>query len=212
MNKIILIIMVISGMELNAQQVYKIPFASKDNTIELSVVNKSTEETKDIQVKAIDLPKWIKIDETKKLIPAIKPEEEVPVLFTFSIEKEAAVNKETNLNFNVISKSGEIWNKQITISVLPPAKFELYQNYPNPFNPSTTISFVIPNTSFVTLKVFDILGSEVATLINEEKEPGYHSIQWNGSGSSSGMYIYQVNAKSKDGNETVQRKKMLMIK
>ena len=217
MKKVLLFILLNTVLAFS-QQVYKIPFASKDNSIELSVVNKSTEEVKNIQVNAIDLPNWIKLDpangtgETNKIIPSIKPEEEVPVLFTFSIEKEAMVNKETTLNFNVTSKSGEVWKKEITISVLPPAKFELYQNYPNPFNPSTTISFVIPNSSFVILKVFDVLGREVATLINEEKEPGYHSIQWNGSDNSSGMYIYQVNAKSIDGNETISRKKMLMIK
>ena len=217
MKKVLLFILLNTVLAFS-QQVYKIPFASKDNSIELSVVNKSTEEVKNIQVNAIDLPNWIKLDpangtgETNKIIPSIKPEEEVPVLFTFSIEKEAMVNKETTLNFNVTSKSGEVWKKEITISVLPPAKFELYQNYPNPFNPTTTISFVIPNSSFVILKVFDVLGREVATLINEEKEPGYHSIQWNGSDNSSGMYIYQVNAKSIDGNETISRKKMLMIK
>ena len=217
MKKVLLFILLNTVLAFS-QQVYKIPFASKDNSIELSVVNKSTEEVKNIQVNAIDLPNWIKLDpangtgETNKIIPSIKPEEEVPVLFTFSIEKEAMVNKETTLNFNVTSKSGEVWKKEITISVLPPAKFELYQNYPNPFNPSTTISFVIPNSSFVILKVFDVLGREVATLINEEKEPGYHSILWNGSDNSSGMYIYQVNAKSIDGNETISRKKMLMIK
>jgi hypothetical protein len=211
MRKISLLI-ILTSIAVCAQQVYKIPFASKDNSIELSVVNKSTEEVKNIQVDAISLPKWIKFDETKKIIASIKPEEEIPVLFTFSIDKEASINKETKLNFNITSKSGEVWNKEITISILPPEKYELYQNYPNPFNPTTTISFVIPQSSFVILKVFDILGSEVATLINEKKEPGYHSVQWNGSGNSSGMYIYQVSAKSKNDNESIQRKKMLMIK
>lgn len=214
----ILLIYLIGLISVYAQNVHKIPFASMGNSIELSIVNKSTEEVKDVKVEAVDLPKWIKIDpanginETKKIIPSLKPDEEVPVLFTFDVEKEATINKETRLSFNVTSKTGEVWTKVITISVLPPEKFELYQNYPNPFNPTTTISFVIPKPSFVILKVFDVLGSEVATLINEEEEPGYHSVQWNGSGSSSGMYIYQVNLKSADGNETIQRKKMLMIK
>ena len=124
MKKVLLFILLNTVLAFS-QQVYKIPFASKDNSIELSVVNKSTEEVKNIQVNAIDLPNWIKLDpangtgETNKIIPSIKPEEEVPVLFTFSIEKEAMVNKETTLNFNVTSKSGEVWKKEITISVLP---------------------------------------------------------------------------------------------
>jgi hypothetical protein len=203
----------LSGLiSINAQEVYKIPFASKDNSIELSVVNKSTEEVKDISVETTDIPKWVKIDEAKKIIPQIKSNEEAVVLFTFSVEKEAVINKDTKFSFKVISKSGEVWNKEITISILPPDKFELFQNYPNPFNPSTTISFVIPKSSFVTLKVFDVIGSEVATLMNEIKEPGYHSVRWNGSGNSSGMYIYQVRSKSADGKETIERKKMMHVK
>jgi hypothetical protein len=210
-GKIFLLVILTAGL-IFSQQVYKIPFASKDNSIELSVVNKSTEEVKDVKVEATDIPKWINIDEGKKIIPQIKPNEEGLAVFTFSVEKEAAVNKETKLSFNVVSKSGEVWKKEITISVLPPEKFELYQNYPNPFNPLTTISFVIPNSSFIILKVFDVIGSEVATLINEMKEPGFHSVKWNGSDNSSGMYIYQVRAKSADGNETIERKKMMLIK
>jgi hypothetical protein len=68
----------------------------------------------------------------------------------------------------------------------------LNQNYPNPFNPTTTISFTIPSTSNVSLKVFNILGKEVATLVNESKSAGNYSINFNASGLSSGVYFYQL--------------------
>ncbi len=71
-----------------------------------------------------------------------------------------------------------------------PSEFHLFQNYPNPFNPSTKINFDIPNTSFVTLKVYDITGKEIKTLINEEMRPGSYSADFNGNGLSSGIYIY----------------------
>ncbi|MCX6149793.1 MAG: T9SS type A sorting domain-containing protein [Ignavibacteriales bacterium] len=90
-----------------------------------------------------------------------------------------------------------------------PAKFELYQNYPNPFNPSTTISFVIPNSSFVILKIFDILGEEVATLINEELTAGIHhyTLSTVNYKLSSGVYFYQL----KVGN-SIETKKLVLMK
>ncbi len=93
-----------------------------------------------------------------------------------------------------------------------PMKYELFQNYPNPFNPNTKIKFTVPQdekreTRNVTLKVYDILGNEVATLVNEEKSAGVYDVQFDAAGLSSGVYFYQINA----GN-FLQTKKMILIK
>ena len=85
--------------------------------------------------------------------------------------------------------------------------FTLYQNYPNPFNPVTTISYQIPRQSFVSLKVFDILGSEVVTLVNEEKAAGYYEINFSGKGLSSGVYFYTISA-----GKYHQTRKMVLLK
>lgn len=66
------------------------------------------------------------------------------------------------------------------------------QNYPNPFNPSTKLSFVIGHLSFVTLKVYDMLGREVATLVNEAKSAGEYEVEFDASGLSSGIYFYRI--------------------
>ena len=73
-----------------------------------------------------------------------------------------------------------------------PIAFVLSQNYPNPFNPSTTISFTLPLKSFVALKVFDIIGQEVATLVNKELSEGTHIQQWNAVNLASGIYFYRL--------------------
>jgi hypothetical protein len=79
-----------------------------------------------------------------------------------------------------------------------PAGFELFQNYPNPFNPSTTLSFVISHSSIVTLKVYDVLGTEVASLVDEFKRSGRYEIEFSAgsfgdaSGLSSGVYFYKL--------------------
>lgn len=86
-------------------------------------------------------------------------------------------------------------------------KLELKQNYPNPFNPTTTISFTIPLSQMVELKVYDMLGQEVAELVNEYVQGGSHSVQFNASHISSGIYFYKL----KVGN-FVQTKKLILLK
>ena len=85
--------------------------------------------------------------------------------------------------------------------------FNLSQNYPNPFNPGTTINYQLPQNGFVTLKIFDILGKEVATLVNEYKTPGRYTINFEASRLSSGVYIYQLRV-----NDYISSKKMLLLK
>ncbi len=84
--------------------------------------------------------------------------------------------------------------------------FSLEQNYPNPFNPSTKIQYRIPNAEFVTLKVYDVLGREVATLVNEKKSPGTYEVEWNASAFSSSVYFYRLTS----GDYTAVKKLLLL--
>jgi hypothetical protein len=86
-------------------------------------------------------------------------------------------------------------------------EFALEQNFPNPFNPATTISFSIPFSEFTTLKIFDILGNEIVTLVNEEKQAGSYLVEFNASNLASGMYIYRLQAGS-----FTETKKMVLMK
>jgi hypothetical protein len=75
---------------------------------------------------------------------------------------------------------------------LLPVNYTLDQNYPNPFNPSTTIQYSTPTASFTSLKVFNVLGAEIATLVNEFKVPGTYQVTWNANGYPSGVYLYRL--------------------
>jgi plastocyanin len=86
-------------------------------------------------------------------------------------------------------------------------KFELNQNYPNPFNPSTRISYAIPGASFVNLKVYDIIGNEIAVLVNEEKQAGTYQIDFDATELTGGVYFYQLLTGS-----FVETKKMILMK
>jgi len=99
----------------------------------------------------------------------------------------------------------------IEVEIGIPAKYSLEQNYPNPFNPSTTIQYAISSRQFVALKIYDVLGKEIATLVNEEKPAGSFEIKFNPESSirnpASGVYFYQLRA-----GDYVETKKMILLK
>jgi hypothetical protein len=88
-----------------------------------------------------------------------------------------------------------------------PREFALSQNYPNPFNPNTTIHYSLPHISFVTLTVYNTLGQQVAQLVNEQQQAGYHDVVFRGDGLSSGVYFYRIQA-----GDFVASKKLLLLK
>jgi len=87
-----------------------------------------------------------------------------------------------------------------------PNNYSLEVNYPNPFNPSTQITFSLPKATYVTLKVYDVLGREISVLVNEKKQPGEYSITWNAEGVPSGVYFYRMVA-----GGYIETKKMVII-
>ena len=113
--------------------------------------------------------------------------------------------------------NNEIWQKLNQVICSPvivsennnqaPVDFELYQNYPNPFNPSTIISWQSPLGSWQTLKIYDVLGNEVATLVNEYKPAGMHNVQFTTHNLASGIFFYQLKS-----GEYIETKKMILLK
>lgn len=101
---------------------------------------------------------------------------------------------ETKQIFTIITRGASNGATDVGDDINSILEYKLSQNYPNPFNPSTTIEFIIAKTGLVTIKVFNILGSEVATLVNEVKNSGTHFINFNGSELSNGVYFYKLTA------------------
>ncbi|MCL6493864.1 MAG: T9SS type A sorting domain-containing protein [Ignavibacterium sp.] len=113
------------------------------------------------------------------------------------------------------TEGGGVWRRPLSdmitsVQEIPgdvPHAFALMQNYPNPFNPSTRIPFSVRSSEFVSLKVYDMLGREVATLVNENLQPGTYEVQWDASHQASGLYFYQLKA---DG--FVATRRMVLVK
>lgn len=131
----------------------------------------------------------------------------VPVEYSF-IDRNLSSGKysyrlkqiDNNGNFEYFNLSGDV-------IVGVPAKFDLSQNYPNPFNPATKINFDLPKDGLVSLKIFDMLGREVSTLVNEIRKAGYYTVEFNASNLASGVYFYRISA-----GEFSSVKKMIVLK
>jgi hypothetical protein len=104
------------------------------------------------------------------------------------------------------------WATRVQSSNINPLEFILFQNYPNPFNPSTVINYQLKEVSLVKLKVFDILGREATTLVDEVKNAGYYTATFDGSRLSSGIYFIRMIALTKKGMPIIQMKKMQLVK
>jgi len=94
-------------------------------------------------------------------------------------------------------------------------RFSLSQNYPNPFNPSTKIQFSVVSSQLTVLKIYDLLGREVATLVNDELSPGSYAVTWDATGYPSGIYFYKLEAgdpSTSFGRRFVDTKKLLLLR
>jgi len=191
---------------------HQLPFESTDNRVELSVQNTSSVVASGVKVEVSNVPGWLHFGSSSQTISRLKAKSDTTASFSFSVDKLAPINKPQTLTFIITSSTGEKWTKQLDVSVNPPDHFELYQNYPNPFNPSTTISYLVPNETRVVLKIYNSIGQEVTTLVNDDRSAGYHQEMWNASNVATGMYIYQLTVNDQKGKKEYYRKKMLMVK
>ncbi len=127
---------------------------------------------------------------------------------SYSYEDKNVTAGKYSYRLKQIDNDGQFeYSKAIEVDLGAPKKFELSQNYPNPFNPITTIRFNLPEAGNVKLTLFNILGQEIKTLVNEFKESGVHTINFDASDLNSGMYIYKIEA-----GTFVQTRKMTLVK
>ncbi|MCC6550315.1 MAG: T9SS type A sorting domain-containing protein, partial [Ignavibacteriaceae bacterium] len=134
-----------------------------------------------------------------------------PKVYSFTDNSVSAGNFTYRLK-QVDHDGTSTYSPEIEVEVTAPAEFSLSQNYPNPFNPATTIKFGLRVESRVSLKIFNTLGQEVMLLINENREAGVHSLSFDASKLSSGVYFYKIEANGVDGSTFAETKKMILTK
>ncbi len=197
-----------------AQNIYDLTPGSKGNQIVLSISNES--EIKNAEGVRIWLSKTsenLLFTNKEQMIEKIDPKVETEAIFSFDIKRDALINKKDTVEFAIKGNRGILTTKQFIFIYTLPKDYKLEQNFPNPFNPTTTIQYQLAPLNLpegetsVILKVFDILGNEVTTLVNEKQKAGYYEIKFDASRFSSGVYIYRLTAQN-----YVSTKKMIVVK
>lgn len=203
----IIIIMFVLTCAITAQTIYKVTPGTTENKIILTVENSSDqEEMTCTEVALVKQLSAINLKQAKQEIETIEKNSNKEVEFTFDVNRIVDVNKTDTLKFLISNKTGS-WTKEILIGYELPKEFKLEQNYPNPFNPETRICYQVPEAKQISLKVYDILGREVITLVDSKQEAGYYEIKFNGKNLSSGIYIYRL-----IGENVNLVKKMIFLK
>ncbi len=156
------------------------------------------------RVSSINTMMEIRLSKIEAVTPNIKPED----IFIARTTKPFTFNDQ----FEFVASPTSLGPTGMKSEIEIPSSFELHQNYPNPFNPSTTIRFSLPRPTHISLKVFDALGREVATLLDERRNEGVYETEWNGRTDdgfqvASGLYIYRIVA-----GGFIQTKKMILLK
>jgi Secretion system C-terminal sorting domain len=195
-----------------AQTVYEIVPGSKNNLFELSVANNTGISAQSVSIFIQGKPDWVSFAANEINLKEIGKAEKQTTQFYFGVSEDAPIGEESNVTFRIVGNKGGGLTKVYNIKVTAPEIFEVLQNYPNPFNPSTTIKYSIPQDTFVSIKVFNVLGERVAELVNKDLKTGMHEVTFNASNLSSGFYFYIVEAKGIDGTKYFDSKKMILLK
>ena len=212
--KILLTVILLSTM-VTAQNNYDVQPGVKNNQIVLQLSNKSsTESASNLEIKLIKNSKYLNFNQTEKIIENINQGTETEAAFTFDVDYNIGNVEADTIEFVITDNKSVYLTKQFILQYSVPTEYKLEQNFPNPFNPTTKIRFSIPNVTLsevegsrVQLKIYDILGNEVTTLVNEQKEPGYYEVDFSASRYASGVYIYRLQSGS-----FVSTKKMMVLK
>lgn len=174
----------------------------------LTITNTSTTgDARDVEIIAGRHADGVAFTPNRLAIERVPKESSVEAMFSFDVDRTVAINAPDTMEFIIRDNQDGLWKKTIVVMYTPPQTFSLDQNYPNPFNPSTVIRYQLPVNSHVSLKVYDVLGREVMTLVDEVKAAGYYDAVFDAARLASGLYFYRIAASS-----YMAVKKMLVMK
>jgi hypothetical protein len=187
--------------------VYQVEPKSTGNTITLDVTNKLISPLSGLSAVVLRRPSWVNVRNASVDVASLPVDSTGHIAVAFDIVQGVQRGEASEVAIALFAGKSLVMQKTISLTVAVPTKYELGQNYPNPFNPSTTIHYQVPADGFITLKVFDLLGREVATLVNEEQKADYYKVTFDASRLASGVYFYRLQA-----GEFTAAKRLMVLK
>ncbi len=207
-TRILILALFVTASTSAAQTVYQVPANSKGNSITLTVANESPATVAtNVNVTVARKPAGVTFEQDRRVIKMLPAGKETDVAFTFDVGRDVKISAKDTVEFAITDKLGSTWKKSLVLAYSGPAEYKIEQNFPNPFNPSTAIEYMLPVSGHVTLKVYDILGRVVQTLVDAKQYAGNYSVTFNADRLSTGVYFYELKT---DQNRSI--KKMLLLK
>lgn len=154
-------------------------------------------------------PDWLHLTSEARLVAT---DAGAVVQVSYTVDQAAPVGEAATLLVEVETADGVRTRHPLRLQVSPTAAFELQGSYPNPFNPQTVISYTLPATATVDLRVYDLLGREVALLVDGVQEAGRQQVAWNAAHLASGVYIYRLRVQPEQGTPITRQGTMLLAK
>ncbi|MDO8549090.1 MAG: T9SS type A sorting domain-containing protein [Ignavibacteria bacterium] len=176
------------------------------NQDEIKIVNANAEKNYDLQLLKVSIQGDSRFEHQAIILSMNSSHQIIPVWNDLSQPVKILIDNGNNGSIDDSIFINNTVDADDQGSLINPTEYNLAQNYPNPFNPITTIKYQLPKSSFVTLKIYDILGSEVSGLVNEEKPAGNYEVKFDASNLSSGIYFYTIKA----GDFTATKKMILL--
>jgi hypothetical protein len=180
---------------------------AKGNNVQLTWKTATEVKSSTFEIERRTTSDWKKIGERKAAGTSNAPRE-----YTYTDNMENIGGSKILYRLKTVDNDGSFtYSSEVEVVAIPTA-YGLENNFPNPFNPQTKIQYSLPENAKVRLAVYDMLGRQVAELVNEEQNAGYYEKTFTGSNLSSGMYIYRITAQAQGKNAFTKVKKMLLVK
>ena len=215
----LLITIVAAGQRVQASETtWSVEPRTKGNVITLEVTNRLPYVLSDVSMAVEHTPEWISVTEQSISSQTLFTDSTAIAQIIFDVHENVASGEQGAITVGLGTEGRTILRKSISLTTAVPEHYELSQNYPNPFNPTTKIEFALPKDSHVTVKVYDVLGREIRTVLDEERPAGFFSTEWDGkndfrSDAASGTYFYRLQTVSTTDNRTFSAlKKMILLK
>jgi hypothetical protein len=190
----------------------RVPVGSTENVIILTINNASSLPLPDLTVRVAEHPSWLTMASSQVKLPLLAANSQQEATFSFSVDPSVPAGEDGAVRFEITSPWGNTWTKVIELVTIAGVSARLDQNYPNPFNPTTLISYQIPSSAHVKLTVYNLLGQQLALLVDEQQQAGAHQVVWDARSLPTGLYVYELRSTTADGAHTSLRRTMLLLK
>lgn len=188
--------------------IHTVPFGAQDNRLEIIIQNSLGEEA-DVLVQVTDVPEWVELYPERVRLDGVEASSDATATFHFSVAEDAPVGEAETLKVKAFLANGtSLVEETVRLQASAPAEFRFVGAYPNPLSARTggtaTVAYELPRAADVEVVVYDVLGRQVAVLLDERQAPGRQAATWEAQDVSSGTYVWRLTVEGEEQSHVEQ--------